>query len=114
MASLAKHPESKYWHGFYRDARGKQHSFSTKIEHSPQGEDARDVAQRAAKSRRLAQDIANQMEEEERGNPTEVHLRSVLNAISLRVNKRRLHFKKVNDYLNEWLTSTRKRRAWRT
>src|SRR5271169_6708591 len=103
MASITKHPQSRFWHAFYRDADGKQHSASTKVEHAPVGATQKETAMKAANSRRLAQDIANQLEEAERGNPTEVHLRKLLDDLSSRVNKRRLEFKQTRTYLNEWI-----------
>lgn len=114
MASITKHPESRFWHAFYRDANGKQHSSSTKIEHTPSGATQKEMAARAACNRRLARDIANQLEEAERGNPTEAHLRKILDDLSGRVNRQRLEFKQTRVYLNEWSARAAKAKSWRT
>lgn len=114
MASINKHPESRFWHAFYRDAQGKQRSASTKIEHSPGGNSPKEVARKATVNRRLAQDVANRLEEAERGNPTEAHLRRVLDEISSRVNHRRLEFKQTRTYLQEWMQRAAKAKSWRT
>jgi hypothetical protein len=108
MASINKHPMSRFWHAFYRDANGRQHSASTKIEHAPGGGTQKDIASKAANNRRLAQDIANQLEEAERGNATEVHLRKLLADLSGRVNKQRLEFKQTKTYLNDWMARAAK------
>jgi integrase len=114
MSSIAKHPESRFWHAFFRDAKGRQHSVSTKIEHTPSGSTPKDTAKRAADNRRLAQDVANRLEEAERGNPTEVHLRKLLDDLSNRVNKQHLEFKRTKIFLDEWAERADKAKSWRT
>src|SRR5258706_3171780 len=114
MASITKHPESRFWHAFYRDAKGKQHSASTKVEHTPSGASPKETAKKASDNRRLAQDIANRLEEAERGNPTEVHLRKLLDDLSSRVNSRRLEFKRSKIFLHEWGERAAKAKSWRT
>lgn len=103
MASITIHPRSKYWFACYRDAAGKQHFKSTKIEHAPDASTAKARAVKASENRRLAKEIAEKLEEAERGNPTENHLREVLAGISERLTTRKLDFPTVKDYLLDWL-----------
>ena len=93
MASIHKQSGRAYWFASYRDASGKQHFVSTKIRHAPLGHDGKERATNAAKNRRLALDMAMRLEEAERGNATEIHLRKLLSDVSERVNQRRLEFK---------------------
>jgi hypothetical protein len=58
VASIHKQSNRSYWFAAYRDADGRQHSVSTKILHTPSGNDAKELAGNAAKNRRLAQDMA--------------------------------------------------------
>jgi integrase len=114
MASIAKIGKRRFWFAMYRDAKGVQRCKSTKIQRSPEGRDPKERAQKAGENRRLAQDIANNMEQAERGNATEAHLRKVLADISERVNNRRMEFKKACAYLTEWKDRASKAKSWRT
>ncbi len=89
MASIHKQPQRSYWYASYRDIQGRQHLVSTRIRHTPAGHDAKERAANAAANRRLALETAMRLEEAERGNATEAHLRKVLSDISERVNRRR-------------------------
>jgi hypothetical protein len=93
VASIHKQSGRAFWFASYRDASGKQHFVSTKIRHAPLGHDGKERSTNAAKNRRLALDMAIRLEEAERGNATEAHLRKVLADVSERVNQRRLEFK---------------------
>lgn len=111
MASIHKQPRRAYWFASYRDATGKQHFTSTRIRHAPLGHTLQERAKNAATNRRLALDIAMRLEEAERGNATEAHLRKLLSDVSERVNQRRLEFKAADTFLNDWLERARKTKA---
>ena len=111
MASIHKSSGRAYWYVSYRDASGKQHFVSTKIRHAPLGHDGKERATNAAKNRRLALDMGMRLEEAERGNATEVHLRKLLSDVSERVNLRRLEFKAADTFLNDWLARAEKTKA---
>src|SRR5690242_7195963 len=102
MASLAKYPRSPYWFAIYRDARGCQRSKSTRIAYAPHGDTPRARSAEAAKNKRTAMDIALRLEEAERGNAIESHLRKVLAEISVRVNNQKLEFAFTRTFLTEW------------
>jgi integrase len=111
MASIHKQRGRAYWFAAYCDALGRQHFVSTKIRHTPPGHDAKERASNASANRRLAQETAIRLEEAERGNATEAHLRKVLADISERVNRRRLEFKKAETFLNDWVDRTQKTKS---
>ena len=111
MASIHKQSGRAYWFASYRDASGKQHFVSTKIRHAPLGHDGKERATNAAKNRRLAIDMAMRLEEAERGNATEIHLRKLLSDVSERVNQRRLEFKAADNFLNDWLARAEKTKS---
>lgn len=111
MASIHKSLGRAYWYASYRDAAGKQHFVSTKIRHAPLGHDGRERATNAAKNRRIALDMAMRLEEAERGNATEVHLRKLLADVSERVNQRRLEFKAADTFLNDWVARAEKTKS---
>lgn len=102
MASIAKLPGRRFWFAFYRDAAGRQHCKSTKLEHSPKPADASERTEQVGKNKRLATEIALRLEEAERGNVVESHLRKVLAEISERVNNQRLEFAVTRTFLNDW------------
>jgi integrase len=91
----------------YRDADGGQHFKSTKIEISPLAE-PKAKPQRIAENKRLALEMALRLEEEERGNATEVHLRKVVSDISKRINKRGVEFASAENHFNAWLARVEK------
>lgn len=103
MASVCKQKNRRYWYARYRDGRGVQRLVSTKIEHTPDAADVKERATKAAENRRLAQDVANRMEEAERGARTEAHLRKVFAEISERLTAKRMNFPSTRDYLVKWL-----------
>lgn len=111
MASIHKQSGRAYWFASYRDASGKQHFVSTKIRHAPLGHDGKERATNAAKNCRLAIDMAMRLEEAERGNATEIHLRKLLSDVSERVNQRRLEFKAADTFLNDWLARAEKTKS---
>lgn len=111
MASIHKQDGRAYWFASYRDAAGKQHFVSTKIEHGPEGKDAKDRAVKAATNRRLAMEMATRLEEAERGNATEAHWRKLLADISERVNERKMEFKIVETFLGDWLDRAQKTKS---
>jgi integrase len=111
MASIHKQSGRGYWFASYRDAEGRQHFVSTKILHGPPGKDAKERATKGAANRRLAAEMAMRLEEAERGNATEAHLRKVLADVSERVNKRRLEFKVAKSFLDDWLDRTEKTKS---
>lgn len=111
MASIHKQKGRGYWFAAYRDAEGKSHFVSTRIQHGPPGVDAKDRAAKASTNRRLASEMATRLEEAERGNATEAHWRNLLGDISERVNKRRLEFKIVEPFLNDWLARAEKTKS---
>ncbi len=102
MASVAKLPGRRFWFAFYRDAIGRQHCKSTKLEHSPKPADPKARVQQTSRNKRLATEIALRLEEAERGNVVESHLRKVLAEISERVNSERLEFAVTRTFLNDW------------
>jgi len=111
VASLHKQAGRAFWFASYRDASGKQHFVSTKIRHTPSGQDGKERATNSAKNRRLALDVAMRLEEAERGNATEIHLRKLLSDVSERVNQRRLEFKSTDTFLNDWLARAEKTKS---
>ena len=111
MASIHKQSGRAYWYASYRDASGKQHFVSTKIRHAPLGPDVKGRAKGAATARRLALEMAMRLEEAERGNATEAHWRKLLADISERVNQRRLEFKAVDTFLNDWVVRAEKAKS---
>ncbi len=111
VASIHKQSNRSYWFASYRDADGRQHFVSTKILHTPPGNDAKERAGNAAKNRRLAQDMAMRLEEAELGNATESHLRKVLSDVSERVNQNRLEFKTADTFLKDWLSRAQKTKS---
>jgi integrase len=111
MASIQPLPKSRFWYASYRDARGKQHLKSTKIERAPDAATPKERAVKAADNKRLAMDMANRLEEDERGNPTEIQLRKLVADMSQRVNKRRIEFSTVRAYLEKWLATVSKQNS---
>jgi site-specific recombinase XerD len=111
MASIHKQTGRAFWFASYRDAMGRQHLVSTKIQHTPAGQDGKERGVKAATNRRLAIETATRLEEAERGNATEAHWRNLLADISERVNKRRMEFKVVETFLSDWLERCRKTKS---
>ena len=111
MASIAKLPRRRFWFAMYRDAAGKQHCKSTKLEHSPTPPDQRERTAAVAKNKRLAMDVALRLEEAERGSVVESHLRKVLAEISSRVNQQRLEFAVTQTFLEEWVQRTERSKS---
>ena len=111
MASIQKQKGRAFWYASYRDNAGKQHLVSTKILHSPIGHSIQERATNAAKNRRLAQEMSMRLEEAERGNATEAHLRKLLADVSERVNQSRMVFKAADVFLNDWLGRAQKTKS---
>jgi integrase len=111
MASIHKQSGRAFWFASYRDASGKQHFVSTKIRHAPLGHDGKERSANASKNRRLAMEVAMRMEEAERGNATEAHLRKLLADVSERVNQTRIEFKEAKTFLNDWLARVEKTKS---
>jgi integrase len=103
MASIHRQSGRSFWYASFRDAAGRYHFVSTKIQHTPDGVTVKERATAAANNRRLAQDMATRLEEAEVGNATEAHLRKLLSDVSERVNQSRLEFKTVDVFLDDWL-----------
>jgi integrase len=103
MASLTKSKNSKYWLACYRDLKGKQKLKSTKIEHTPPATDARGRSHVTMQNRHLAQEIANRLEEVEKGNGSEAHLRKLVSDIGERLNTRKIDFPSTATHFREWL-----------
>lgn len=103
MASIVKRRNRRFWYASYRDLDGKQHLVSTKIQHTPNTEDPTMFKIEAGNNRRLALQHAARLEETERGNPTEAHLRKVLSDMSERLNRKRIEFPSTRDFLRKWL-----------
>jgi len=64
-----------------------------------------------AKNKRLAIEIANRLEEAERGNAVESHLRKVLGEISGRVNHQRIEFAVARRFLNDWVDRAKRTKS---
>jgi integrase len=111
MASIHKQSGRAFWYASYRDTAGKQHLVSTKIRHTPIGHNTKERATNAAKNRRLAQEMSMRLEEAERGNATEAHLRKLLADVSERVNQSRMEFKAAGGFLNDWLARAEKTKS---
>jgi integrase len=94
VASLWKHPESKYWVACYTDKDGRQKKQSTKIE-------AKD------KNRRAALHIAEEMESAHRRRATTTQIFKMCGELVKDVTGEELEAVKVGDFLNSYL----KRRA---
>lgn len=107
MAAVIKQPNRRFWYAFWRDAAGRQHLKSTKLEHTPAAPTAKERAAKAAENRRLAKELAERMEEAERGSGIEAHLRKLVADISERVSPRKLEFKTAAVYLRAWLDTKR-------
>lgn len=110
MATLRKCKGSPYWYAVYRDATGKQCNFSTRIPFAGQGKDRKAIARNATENRRLAKNIAEELEEKERGHPTELQLRKLLDRVSIKVNKARLEFATTENFLRTWVDSIKAQR----
>lgn len=87
MASLRKHPKSRYWIGCFTDNTGTQRQRSTK------------TTDRVAALR-----IATSWEDAYRRQLTEVQLRDAYGQISEEINGRRLNFETAEAFFNRWLS----------
>ncbi len=103
MASIHQIPRSKFWQMTYRDAAGRQHKKSSKIEHTPDGKDSKERAALASENRRAAKLYANELEHAERGNPTEAQLRKLMADLSERLCQVRITSPACREYLENWL-----------
>lgn len=103
MASVTRNPRTKFWQIHYRDAAGRQHKRSSKIEHSPSAATPKERAALAAENKRAAQHLADELERAERGNPTEAQLRRMFAELSERLVGARITAPACRAYLEQWL-----------
>ena len=98
MASLTKHPKSRYWTACYTNAAGKQVKRSTKLT-----------------IRSKAMKVALQFEENEQhakeGVATAVQLQKVVNELAQEVTGESLVSPTVTEFLNEWIIGKKKNSA---
>jgi integrase len=90
MASLRKHPKSRYWIGCYTDATGKQRQKSTKLT-----------------DRASALKVAQSWEHAYRRQLNEIQLREAYSQISKEVNGQRLDFDTAQQFFDRWLENRR-------
>ncbi len=90
MASVWKHPESKYWFACFNLPNGRRTKRSTKTT-----------------ARGDAQKIADKFEEAARHVATEVQARKVLSDIYALTTGRKLKSTSIGDFLTQWTTSKR-------
>jgi hypothetical protein len=88
MASIWKHPNSRYWTACWRDHNGRQRRKSTK-----------------ATSRRLAQSIADEFEREFRDRRTFRHLRKTLERFHEELTGRKIKRVSLRTYVADWLSA---------
>lgn len=110
MATIRKCRGSPYWYAVYRDAAGRQCNYSTRIAIAGTGADKKEIARTASENRRKAKEVAEEMEQAERGHPTENQLRRLVDRLSLKVNQQRLDFQKTRRFLLTWIASIKKQR----
>lgn len=98
MASLTKHPKSRFWTACYTNAAGKQVKRSTKLT-----------------IRSKAMKVALQFEENEQhakeGVATAVQLQKVVNELAQEVTGESLVSPTVTEFLNEWLEGKKRKSA---
>lgn len=85
MASIWKHPQSKYWYARFTNGSGVQENRSTKTT-----------------DRRIAERLANEFEDAYRQKLTEVQVRRVMSDINLRLNGAALPSQSVKEFFDEW------------
>ena len=88
MASVWKHPKSKFWYARFTNSAGIQQNRSTKTT-----------------DRRKAERLANQYEDAYRHKLTEVQIRRVLSEINEKLNGQALPSMSVKEYLDDWVGS---------
>ena len=64
-----------------------------------------------AEARRLAQSVADEMEQTGRGNRTETSLRKSVESLLNRINSKRIAFTKVGAFFNDWLERVKLRKS---
>jgi integrase len=94
MASIRRHKST--WFACITLADGSRTERATRVK--DQG-----TPKERAEARRLAQSIADEMEQIGRGNRTEIALRKSIESIFNRVNPKRVEFTKVGAFINDWL-----------
>jgi integrase len=110
MATIRKCRGSPYWYAVYRDAAGRQCNYSTRIAIAGTGADKKEIARTASDNRRLAKEFAEELEQKERGHPTENQLRRLVDRLSLKVNQQRLEFQQTRKFLTNWVASIKAHR----
>jgi integrase len=96
MASLTKHPKSKYWTACFVNRDGRQMKRSTKTTNK-------------ATALQIALEIERVEKQAKQGALTTTHLRKVLNDVSEKITGDNLSTPSVEDYLNDWLAGIRAR-----
>lgn len=94
MASIRKHKST--WFACITLADGTRTERTTHVKD-------RGTPKERAEARRLAQSIADEMEQIGRGNRTEIALRKSVESIFNRINPKRVEFTKVGSFFNDWL-----------
>lgn len=98
MASLTKHPNSRYWTACFTDRNGKQRKRSTKLT-----------------DKRKARKFATEVEEVERkareDSMTTVQLQKVLSEVAASVTGEGIETPTVEEYLTDWLESVLSRNS---
>jgi integrase len=111
MASINRHPRSKFWVATFRDKAGKQVARSTKIEISPlpaPGESPAETRRRKAENERLARSLAAEFEAAARGDTTEAAIRKTLQDLHARARPgNKIRFETTDDFFNRWLTRSK-------
>lgn len=110
MASIRKCAGSPFWFATYRDGGGRQCTKSTKVRFAGAGDTPRERAADATRNLRLAKAIAAELELAERGHPTEIHLRRVMNDIFQKANARRMEYARTEEFLLNWVATVEKNR----
>ena len=96
MASLTKHPKSKYWTACFVNRDGRQMKRSTKTTNK-------------ATALQIALEIERVEKQAKQGALTTTHLRKVLNDVSEKITGDNLSTPSVEYYLNDWLAGIRAR-----
>jgi integrase len=94
MASLWKHPESKYWTACYTDRDGKQVKRSTKQTDRKQ-------------ARTVAMELERVEQQVRRGTVSTLQIQKVLNDLVEKTTGDTIMTPSVEDYLKEWHTNTK-------
>lgn len=102
MASIRK--QKSTWFACITLADGTRTQLSTRVK--DQGS-----PKERAEARRLAQSVADEMEQTGRGNRTETALRKSVESLFNRINSKRIEFTKVGVFFNDWLERVKLRKS---